>query len=350
MQKSVGKKWSGTAALLKAAAVAGSAALSLSMTAPVVAQTAAPAAAPAKIDMVVFGAPSLGAFLTPVIKQRKLDIKHGIEFNFVERTPDAYIAQFNSGEFDVGGSAALLSVGIAANQGVKVSYLFNLFDYFGAVVTDRPDIKTVKDLEGKQLVAASATTNYAMFKWVALNQGVNFSKISVQNTATPGLVGYALADRAEAVQLWEPAYSILLAKKPSMHPVELDMKARWKKFSGTDDIPYLGVAAHDAWIKKNPQLIEKMYATFKEAAEWLRANPAEGAHLVAASIKGSDEKVIRQLIEDNSRLGLNVQTAGDMKKGIQAVYAAGLQSGYLSKAVDNATIYTGPAGSAGTRK
>jgi hypothetical protein len=47
------------------------------------------------------------------------------------------------------------------------------------------------------------------------------------------------------------------------------------------------------------------------------------------------------LIEDNSRLGLNVQMAGDMKKGIQAVYAAGLQSGYLSKAVDNATIYTG---------
>jgi NitT/TauT family transport system substrate-binding protein len=334
--KITGKKRLGTTALLMASAAALS--LSLAMS-PALAQTAA--AAPAKIDMVVFGQPSLGAFLTPVIKQRKLDIKHGIDFNFVERTPDAYIAQFNSGEFEVGGSAALLSVGIAANQGVKVSYLFNLFDYFGAVATDKPEIKTVKDLEGHQLVAASATTNYAMFKWVALNQGVNFDKISVQNTATPGLIGYALADRAEAVQLWEPAYSILLAKKPTMHAVDLDMKARWKKFSGTDDIPYLGVAAHDDWIKKNPQLVEKMYATFKEAAEWLRANPAEGAKMVAASIKGSDEKVIQKLIEDNSRLGLNVQTAASMKKGIQAVYAAGLQSGYLSKAVDNATIYTG---------
>lgn len=330
------KKWSGTAALSVAGAAVFSLALACSV--PAAAQTAS---APAKIDMVVFGQPSLGAFLTPVIKQQKLDIKHGIDFNFVERTPDAYIAQFNSGEFQVGGSAALLSIGVAANQGVKVSYLFNLFDYFGAVVTDKPDIKSVKDLEGRQLVAASATTNYAMFKWVALNQGVKFDKISVQNTATPGLIGYALADRAEAVQLWEPAYSILLAKKPSMRAVDLDMKARWKKFSGTDDIPYLGVAAHDDWIKKNPQLVDKMYATFKEAADWLRAHPAEGARLVAASIKGSDVKVIQQLIEDNSRLGLNVQTAGDMKKGIQAVYSAGQQIGYLSKPVADSTIYTG---------
>ncbi|HEY4073062.1 MAG TPA: ABC transporter substrate-binding protein [Herbaspirillum sp.] len=336
MKKLCSRVWTAALKIAGLSVIAAAAAIALQASAQAQAQ-----AAPVKIDMVVFGQPSLGAFLTPVIKQRKLDIKHGIDFNFVERTPDAYIAQFNSGEFQVGGSAALLSVGVASNQGVKVSYLFNLFDYFGAVVTDRPDIKTVKDLEGHQLVAASATTNYAMFKWVALNQGVNFDKISVQNTATPGLVGYALADRAEAVQLWEPAYSILISKKPSLHAVDLDMKNRWKKFSGTDAIPYLGVAAHDDWIKKNPQLVDKMYATFKEAADWLRANPAEGAKLVAASIKGSDEKVIRQLIEDNSRLGLNVQTAADMKKGIEAVYAAGVQSKYLSKDVDKSTIYTG---------
>ena len=307
--------------------------------------TAAPALAQTapveSIDMVVFGGPSLGAFLTPIIKQRKFDVKQGININFVERTPDAYIAQFNSGEFQVGGSAALLSVGVASNQGVKVSYLFNLFDYFGAVVTDHKDIKTAKDLEGKQLVAASGTTNYAMFKWLALNQGVDISKVAVQNTATPGLIGYALADRADAVQLWEPAYSILLSKKPAMRTIDMDLHNRWKKFSGTDDIPYLGVAAHDAWIKKNPLLVAKMYAAFKDAADWLRSHPGEGAKLVAASIKGSDEAVIRKLIEDNTRLGLNVQTAADMKKGIEAVYAAGLQSGYLSKAVDPTTIYTG---------
>lgn len=295
----------------------------------------------AKIDMVVFGPPSLGAFLTPIIKGRKIDEKHGININFVERTPGAYAAQFNSGEFQVGGSAALLSVAMASSRGVKVAYLFNVFDYFGAVVTEHPDIKTTKDLAGRQLVAATATTNYAMFRWLAINQGVDLSKVSVQNTATPGLIGYAMANRADAVQLWEPAYSILLAQKPSMRTLDLGMNDLWKKTFATTDVPYLGVAAHEEWIKKNPVLVDKMYATFKEAADWLRANPAAGARLVAASIKGSDEVILRKLIEDNSRLGLNVQTAAEVKTGIEAVYKAGMQSGYLTKEVDKSTIYTG---------
>lgn len=294
-----------------------------------------------KIDMVVFGQPSLGGFLTPIIKVKKLDEKHGININFVERTPDAYIAQFNSGEFQVGGSAALLSVAVASNQGVKVSYLFNIFDYFGAVVTDKPEIKTLKDLEGRQLVAATSTTNYAMFKWLAMNQGIDLGKVSVQNTATPGLVGYALANRAEAVQLWEPAFSILMTKKPSLRSLDFNLQNTWKKFSGTSSIPYLGVAAHDEWIKKNPELTEKMYLTFKEAGDWIRAHPEEASKMIAGFIKGSDAPVIRQLIEDNSRLGLNVQRAAQIQKGIEAVYNAGMQSGYLTKAVDKATIYTG---------
>ena len=77
-------------------------------------------------------------------------------------------------------------------------------DYWGAIVTSRPEIKTVKDLEGKDIAAAKGTTNYVMFEWLARQLGADPTKFKVVNTATPGLVGYALADRATAVQLWEP--------------------------------------------------------------------------------------------------------------------------------------------------
>ena len=162
----------------------------------------------------MFGPPSLGAFLPPVIKAQKLDEKNGLAIKFEERTPDAYTAQFNSGEFQLGGSASLLTVGLADIRGVKVTYLFNLFDFWGAVVTSRPEVKTLKDLEGKELAAAKGTTNYVMFDWFARQLGADTAKFSVINTATPGLIGYALADRAAAVQLWEPAYTTLLSKKP----------------------------------------------------------------------------------------------------------------------------------------
>src|SRR5216117_3542845 len=141
-----------------------------------------------KLSIVIFSPPSLGAFMPPVIKARKLDAANGLDISFQERTPDAYTAQFNSGEFKVGGSASLMTVGLAGIRGVKVRYLFNLFDFWGAVVTSRPTIRSLKDLEGKELAGARATTNYVMFEFFAKKLGVDVSKIQVVNTATPGLV------------------------------------------------------------------------------------------------------------------------------------------------------------------
>src|SRR5246127_596788 len=228
-----------------------------------------------KLSIVVFGPPSLGAFLPPVIKANKFDEKNGLSISFEERTPDAYTAQFNSGEFQLGGSASLLTVGLADTRGVKVTYLFNLFDFWGAVVTSRAEVKTLKDLEGKELAAAKGTTNYVMFDWFARQLGADTSKFSVINTATPGLIGYALADRAAAVQLWEPAYTTLLSKKPDMRTIDIGIADSWKKFTGSRNIPYLGVAAHVDWAEKHQALIPKLYATYKEAAEWVTAHPDE---------------------------------------------------------------------------
>src|SRR5665811_833205 len=126
----------------------------------------------------------LGAFMPPVIKAKKMDAAHGLDIEFVERPPDAYTTQFNSGEFKVGGSAAVLTVGQADARGVKVKYLFNLFDFWGTVVTSRPEIKTLKDLEGKQLAAAGSTTNFVMFEFFAKKLGVDVSKVQVLTTCT----------------------------------------------------------------------------------------------------------------------------------------------------------------------
>ncbi len=294
-----------------------------------------------KIEIVVFGAPSLGAFLPPVIKARKLDEANGLDITFQTRTPDAYAAQFNSGEFQVGGSASLLTIGLADLRGMKVSYLFNLFDFWGAVVTNNPQIKTLADLQGKQLAAARGTTNFQMVDWFARQQNVDMSKVDVINTATPGLIGYALADRADAVQLWEPGYSTLMAKKPSLRTLDLDIQNQWRKFAGGDKIPYLGVAAHAEWIAKNKAIIPVLYRTYKQAAEWVAANPAEAAKLISPKADAAGLAVLDQLIRANDRLGMDVQPAGELRKEIDAVYRAGQSMGYLPKPPSAASIYDG---------
>jgi ABC-type nitrate/sulfonate/bicarbonate transport system substrate-binding protein len=295
-----------------------------------------------KLSIVVFGAPSLGAFLPPVIKELKLDEQNGMAITFEERTPDAYTAQFNSGEFKVGGSAALLTVGLADIRGVKVTYLFNLFDFWGAVVTSRPGITKIKDLEGKDIAAAKGTTNYVMFDWFARQLGVDTSKISVVNTATPGLVGYALADRATAVQLWEPAHTVVRAKKVGIEMLDLQIAESWQKATGSRNIPYLGVAAHTDWVAQHKALIPKLYAAYKEAGVWITAHPEDAAKLISPKGNDEDRKAIAELIRANDRLGMNIHTAAEMAKEIRSVYDAGKSIAFLPSDPSPATIYDGP--------
>jgi len=314
----------------------------------VVAMLATIAAAPCqaqaldKLSIVIFSAPSLGAFMPPVIKARKLDHANGLDISFQERTPDAYTAQFNSGEFKVGGSASLLTIALGDIRGVKVKYLFNLFDFWGAVVTSRPEIKTLKDLEGKQLAGARATTNYVMFEFLAKKLGVDVAKIQVVNTATPGLVGYALANRADAVQLWEPAYTLLLSKKPDIRTLDLEIEKTWKAFAGGTRIPYLGVGAHADWADNNPALVAKLYATYKAAADWIVKNPDEAAPLVAPGATPDDVKAMASLIRNNERLAMSLVGANEVRKEIEAVYKAGIDVGYFPKMPSNDSIYAKP--------
>ncbi len=302
----------------------------------------ASAQAPAKVSIVVFGFPSLGAFMPPVIKAKKMDEANGLDIDFVERTPDAYTTQFNSGEFKVGGSAAVLTVGLADARGVKVKYLFNLFDFWGTIVTSRPAIKTVKDLEGQELAAAASTTNYVMSQFFAKQQGVDMSKVKVVNTATPGLIGYALADRADAIQLWEPAYTLLKSKKPDVRILDTGMAATWKKFAGGERIPYLGLAAHTDWIEANPALVQKLYTTYKAAGEFIAKNPEEAATLISPKATPEDHAALVALIKANDRLGMSVVGAKEIGKQIEAVYKAGIDVGFLKTQPSNDTIYDKP--------
>jgi ABC-type nitrate/sulfonate/bicarbonate transport system substrate-binding protein len=303
----------------------------------------APAAAqaPTPLTIVVFTPPSLGAFLPSVIKKEGFDKANGLDLTFAERTPDAYTAQFDSGEFQVGGSAALLTVGQADLRGVKTSYLFNLFDFWGTVVTRRPGIKSLADLHGKQLAAATGTTNYQMFLWFAHRQGLDASSLQVVNTAPPGLVGYALADRADGIELWEPAYTLLIAKQPDIRTLHLDIAAEWKKFTGSPHSPYLGVAAHQAWIAQHRNLIAPLYRTYLAAAKWVAAHPDEAAPLIAPKADPAGLKAIADLVRDNERLGLNVSPAEKLKTEIDAVYRAGMSTGYLKSMPSAATVYAG---------
>jgi ABC-type nitrate/sulfonate/bicarbonate transport system substrate-binding protein len=181
-----------------------------------------------------------------------------------------------------------------------------------------------------------------MFEFFAKKLGADVSKFKVVNTATPGLVSYAIADRADAIQLWEPAYTILKSKKPDVRLLDLDLDKTWKAFAGGTSIPYLGIAAHTDWIEQNPDAVKKLYATYKAAADYIAKNPEDAVKIIDPKGTPADQQALVTLIKANERLGMNVKPAGELKKEIDAVYKAGVDVGFMQKMPSNDTIFDKP--------
>ena len=129
--------------------------------------------------------------------------------------------------------------------------------------------------------------------------------------------------------------------QPELRVLALNAEEQWKSFSSTTRIPYLGVAAHEDWIAENKALIPGIEQAYKDAAAWILANPKEASELIAATIKNGDPKVIEALISQNARLALGVDPASGLEAEIKAVFAAGLELGYLDKEPAASTIYKG---------
>ena len=155
------------------------------------------------MTIVVFSFPSLGAFMPPVIKAKKMDTAHGIDINFVERPPDAYTTQFNSGESQVGGSAAVLTVGLADLRGVKVKYLFNLFDFWGTFVMSNPAVKTIKESRGQAGRRRRLDDEFRDVRVLRQKAGRRSEQDADRQYCPAGLVGYAVANRANGGQFGE---------------------------------------------------------------------------------------------------------------------------------------------------
>jgi ABC-type nitrate/sulfonate/bicarbonate transport system substrate-binding protein len=301
---------------------------------PALAQTS-----PAEIEIPSLAMPSLGYFPVPVIKSKGFDRANGLNINFVPKAAAIYRSDFASGASPVGGSGSLIiDVGLVNDKGSKIVYLFNTNDYWGTVAVKKDGgINKLSDLTGKTLAAALPTSNYIIFRYLAKLSGLDLSKVDVMNTSQTALVATMLAGRTDAVQLWEPAYSILAA---SGNYRALDFVQLWRQTLNEEYMPYQGIAAHKSWIDANPQLIPRLYATYEQTLDFIRSQPAEAAELISKASK-IDAKVIEGLIRAN-RPAFRLYWGGEHRGAGQAMFKAAMDVGFMKDMPPDDIFYEKP--------
>ncbi len=292
------------------------------------------------LDVLAFAPPSLGAFLPAIITATGIDRDHRMPLRFRYTTPDNYNTEFSAGHYQVGGSAALLSEALRRERDLDVTYLFNLFDYFTAVVTSDPGIRSLRNIAGRRLAAATGTTNHAMFTWFAARQGLDLDDVELTNQTPAGLSTIALLGKSDATEIWEPAYTSLVKRKPDIRTIDIGL-SEWSRRFSTDVIPYLGLAASTQWALANPDRVRSLYAIYRDAAAFVADHPPEASKIIAAASPGGRPATLQQLIETPGRLKLHVAPASELTGSIDAVFRAGQETGYLTDQPPATIVYRG---------
>ncbi|MGH3383001.1 MAG: ABC transporter substrate-binding protein [Nocardioidaceae bacterium] len=276
-----------------------------------------------------------------MIEARGLDEKAGLDVTFKQKPAGTARTDFASGTDKVAGSGTLLAdVALVNEEGVDTVYVFNVFDFWGAVVTPEDSgISSLSDLDGADVGAALPTANFAMFAGALKAEGVEQDDLNLQNADTPGLGPLAQSGRVDAVQMWEPAYSLLTSKKDAAFDT-LDIADSWRESTGADTLPYLGVAAHRDWLEKNPETIQAVYEMYKSAADFVNKNPAEAAEIISEE-SGVDASVLEDLIKSD-RLALHVAPADQDTKSTELLLQQAVDTGYLKSLPDlDEVLYRG---------
>lgn len=289
------------------------------------------------VTITTFTSPSLGFSTSALIKAKKFDIQNGININFVHKESRTVNADFAAGKDMLFAGSSLMTEPNRRVKGLKSVFLFSYVDYFGGVITENPDIKTLKDLEGKTLAANTVTTNYAIFRYLAQKAGVDLSKVNILSATTSALITYIVAKRVDAIQIWEPGFSQVLFENPGrFRPI---FYHEGLKRDGKFAHGYVGVGTHESWLKDNKELVPKIYLAYKAAADWIPKNKDEAAKIISDAA-GIPLGAVKNSVDTN-QLAIYAATNEDIKDDIWFIFKAAVESGYTERLPDEGILYMG---------
>ena len=283
--------------------------------------SAADAVSEIRVDWATYNPVSL------ILKQKgmleKEFAKDGIRIVWVQSAGSNKALEYlNAGSIDFGstaGSAALVAR-INGNP-IKSVYVFSRPEWTALVTTKDSGIATVADLKGKRVAVTRGTDPHIFLVRALLDAGLSEKDI------TPVLLQHADGKTALIrgdVDAWA-------GLDPMMAQAEIEDGA--KLFFRKADANTWGILnVREQFLKDNPQIVQRVLATYEEARKYSLANYDELKKSLVTATKLPDEVADKQLRE---RTDLSYSRIGAPQR--ESILAAGLalqQAGVIDAKVD----------------
>jgi ABC-type nitrate/sulfonate/bicarbonate transport system substrate-binding protein len=300
-----------------------------------------------KVKVATLASPSTGAWIAAIMEARQIDIKNDVDVEWIEKpTLPSLYNDFAVGAYPIA-TGGIMGYANQYVRGVKAK-LFAVNQIFGTSVivnTERaPEIRSLKDLNGKEIAAPLAAENYRAMTIYLLWSGVDLKSIKLKNFEAPAVAtelrSPAGTAQAGIVFLQVPTRLVMEDPKKFKDLVAADELERlWKQKTGTEHHWLLGVVVSDEFSRSNPALLQRVHSAMKETIDWFNSNTEEAVKLVAEKTKDSIP-VLKETIKAG-RVKFLHTTAESQEKAIMELLKFSVQFGYVTKLPDASFFYRG---------
>ncbi|WP_426115538.1 aliphatic sulfonate ABC transporter substrate-binding protein [Massilia sp. PWRC2] len=183
----------------------------------------------------------------------------------------------NGNSIDIGSSAGLAALLAKANGNpITTPYIFSRPEWTALVVRKDSPIRTLADLKGKKIAATKGTDPYLFLLRALASAGIKRSDIEH--------VGLQHADGRAALE--QGKVDAWAGLDPHMAASELEGGSRLL-YRNVAFNTYGFLNVREDFLAANPQAVAKVIKGYEKARAWLRANPGEGARILAEEAKVS---------------------------------------------------------------
>jgi sulfonate transport system substrate-binding protein len=224
-----------------------------------------------------------------------------------------------SGSVDVGstaGSAALL----ARSNGspIQVIDIYSQPDWAAIVVGANSDIKTIKDLKGKNIAANAGTDPYFFLLQTLEEAGIGLDEVTITQLAH---ADGKTALEAGTVDAWSGLDPLMAASVENAGSKII--------YDNPDFNSYGFLNATESFLQKSPDLAQAVVSAYEKARAWAAENPEEAAQILA-DVAGIDIAIAKAVLLDRTNLDVDPKPGDAQRKVLSVIGPIFVSSGAVA--------------------
>lgn len=241
-----------------------------------------------------------------VAKEKGFFAEEGLDVTINEGKGSGNTAQIVGSKAAQFGFSDGYVVANSISKGIDIKMVAAIFrrNPAAAIVLERSDIKSPKDLEGKRVGIPTGSAQFQQWPAFVKGCGLDGSKVRVVNVDPAGAPPALLSGQVEAIagfaQGWTPAIELRGNEKARMF---------WYADCGVSTISN-GIIVHNDLIKESPELIAPFVRASLKGFLYARQNPSEAAQIIKEYQQSADPAMTTREMELSWSTWVTPTTAG----------------------------------------